>query len=150
MQATRAFMYGKLHRVTVTEANLDYVGSITIDPLLLAEAGIYPHTLVDVVNISSGERIQTYVIEGEAGSGCLCLNGAAAHCFRVGDLAIVMAYEQVPLSQIAGRESRAVLVDGENQVVETLRYVTPSLDQLGQPQNNRLGERYSERLPESA
>jgi len=142
MAATRRFMYGKLHRVTVTEANLDYVGSITIDPLLLEAGGIYPHTQVDVVNITSGGRIQTYVIEGPKGSGAICLNGAAAHQFKKGDLAIIMGYEDVPVDELAGRVSRAVLVDGRNRIVDVGSYRTPRLDELGQPENNRLGEIY--------
>ncbi|MEG6549949.1 aspartate 1-decarboxylase [Desulfocurvibacter africanus] len=139
-EATRLFMYGKIHRATVTGADVDYVGSITVDPLLLAAAGIYPHTMVDVVNVTSGERIQTYVIEGPAGCGDICLNGAAAHKFRAGDLAIIMAYEQVPLSQLPGRVSRAVHVDGRNRLVSVDKHVTPSLDDLGR--NSRLGEKY--------
>lgn len=142
MPATRSYMYGKLHRVTVTEADLNYVGSITIDPLLLSAAGIYPHTLVDVVNITNGNRIQTYVIEGESGSGCICLNGAAAHQFSPGDLAIIMAYEQVPIDELAGRENVAVLVDENNHISEILRYTTPVLEDLGQPENNRYGDKY--------
>lgn len=144
MTATRAYMYGKLHRVRVTEANLNYVGSITIDPDLLAAAGIYPHTEVDVVNINTGSRLQTYVIEGEAGSGCVCLNGAAARLCAPGDLVIIMGYEQVPVADIAGRESVAVLVDADNQVKEILRYTTPSLDGLGDPANNRRAELFDQ------
>lgn len=140
-EATRAFMYGKLHRVTVTDADVDYVGSITVDPLLLEAAGIYPHTLVDVVNVTNGERIQTYVIEGPAGGGDICLNGAAAHKFRKGDLAIVMAYEQVPVSQLPGRVSRAVHVDCRNRVARVDEHVTPALRELGRA--SRLGERYA-------
>ncbi len=139
-EATRAFMYGKLHRVTVTNADIDYVGSVTIDALLLGAAGIYPHTMVDVVNVTTGERIQTYAIEGPAGGGDICLNGAAAHKFRKGDLAIVMAYEQVPASQLPGRVSRAVHVDDANRVVRVAEHVTPRLDELGRA--SRLGERY--------
>ncbi len=142
MMATRRFMYGKLHRVTVTEANPDYAGSITIDPLLLEAAGIYPHTCVDVVNVTSGGRIETYVIEGPKNSGAICLNGAAAHLFKKGDLAIVMGYEQVSVSELSGRISRAVLVDGENRIREVNSYRTPGLNELGQPENNRLGEVY--------
>jgi aspartate 1-decarboxylase len=135
-------MYGKLHRVTVTEANLDYVGSVTIDPLLLEAAHIYPHTSVDIVNITSGSRIQTYVIEGPIGSGAICINGAAAHLFKRGDLAIIMGYEEVPISELGGRISRAVLVDQDNAICEVRRYRTPHLDELGRPENNRLGEKY--------
>ena len=98
MEPTRDYLYGKIYRCTVTQADLHYVGSITIDPLLLKAAGILPHTRVDVVNIANGARLSTYVIEGPSGSGVICLNGAAAHHFAKGDLAIIMAYEQVPVS----------------------------------------------------
>ncbi|MES9835776.1 MAG: aspartate 1-decarboxylase [Candidatus Thiodiazotropha sp.] len=140
MSPTRPFMYGKLHRVTVTEANLDYVGSVTIDPLLLQAARIYPHTGVDIVNISTGSRVETYVIEGPRGSGAICVNGAAAHLFKRGDLAIIMGYEQVPVAELAGRISRAVLVGQDNAIREVRCYKTPRLHELGRPENNRLGE----------
>jgi aspartate 1-decarboxylase len=142
MEATRDYMYGKIHRCTVTQAELHYVGSITIDPLLLKAAGILPHTRVDVVNIANGARLSTYVIEGPAGSGVICLNGAAAHHFAKGDLAIIMAYEQVPVSQIPGRISRAVHVDAANRIVAIDDHVTPSLDELGKPENNRFAQSY--------
>lgn len=140
--ATRAFMYGKLHRVTVTGADLNYVGSITIDPLLLEAAGLLPHTAVDVVNITNGDRIVTYIIEGAKGSGTICLNGAAAHQFSKGDLAIIMGYEQVPAHALPGRISRAVHVDSKNRIVTVDEYVTPSLADLGHPAANREGEVY--------
>lgn len=82
----------KIHRVKVTESNLNYVGSITIDQELIEAAGLYPNEKVSVVNISNGERIDTYVIKGERGSGKIALNGAAAHKFSPGDLIIIMAY----------------------------------------------------------
>jgi aspartate 1-decarboxylase len=135
-------MYGKLHRVTVTGAELHYVGSVTIDPELLAASGILPNTAVDVVNIDNGERITTYAIEGEKGSGTICLNGAAAHQFNKGDLAIIMGYEQVPANQLPGRISRAVHVDSKNQIVNIDEYITPSLSQLGKPENNRQFQEY--------
>jgi len=141
-EATRDYMYGKIHRCTVTQADLHYVGSITIDPVLLRAAGILPHTRVDVVNITNGARLQTYVIEGPEHSGVICLNGAAAHHFAKGDLAIIMAYEQAPLSQIPGRRSRAVHVDSENKIVAIDEYVTPGLHELGQPHNNRHAQLY--------
>ena len=140
--ATRPFMYGKLHRVTVTGAELHYVGSITIDPALLRAAGILPHTAVDVVNVSNGARLTTYVIEGPEGGGDICLNGAAAHHFSKGDLAIIMGYEMVPARDLPGRISRAVHVDGQNRITSIDEYVTPSLAALGQPTANRLGEKY--------
>ena len=145
-EATRDYMYGKIHRCTVTQAELHYVGSITVDPLLLRAAAILPHTRVDVVNIDNGKRLSTYVIEGPEGSGVICLNGAAAHYFSKGDLAIIMAYEQVPLSQIPGRKSRAVHVDGDNRIIGIDEYVTPSLDELGKPENNRLAQAYPTRI----
>lgn len=135
-------MYGKLHRVTVTGAELNYVGSITIDPDLLAAAGLLPHTAVDVVNITNGERITTYIIEGTKGAGTICLNGAAAHQFSKGDLAIIMGYEQVPAEQLPGRVSRAVHVDNKNRIVSIDEYVTPSLRELGNPASNREAEQY--------
>lgn len=142
MEATREFMYGKIHRCTVTGADLNYVGSITIDPALLRAAHLYPHTAVDVVNITNGARLTTYIIEGPEGGGDICLNGAAAHHFKTGDLAIIMGYERVPLSQIPGRVSRAVHVDEANRIVGVAEHVTPGLGDLGKPENNRLGEPY--------
>jgi len=141
-EATRDFMYGKIHRCKVTGADLNYVGSITIDPVLLRAAQLLPHTAVDVVNITNGARLTTYVIEGPEGSGAVCLNGAAAHHFNVGDLAIIMGYERVPLSQIPGRVSRAVHVDENNRIVSVAEHVTPGLDELGKPENNRLAQPY--------
>ena len=129
-ESTRLFMYGKIHRCRITEANLDYIGSITIDPLLLEATGIYPYTQVDVVNITNGNRLQTYVIPGSKGAGEICLNGAAAHLFSKGDLAIIMAYEHCPISGLVGRESKAVMVDNNNQLVEVISYTTPSIEQL--------------------
>ncbi len=143
-EATRDYMYGKIHRARVTEADLHYVGSITLDPVLLRAAGILPHTRVDVVNIANGARISTYVIEGSPDSGVVCLNGAAAHHFAKGDLVIIMAYEQVPVSAIPGRVSRAVHVDAANHILAVDDHVTPALDDLGRPENNRFAQVYRE------
>ena len=82
----------KIHRVTVTEANLDYIGSITIDEALMEAANIYAGEKVQVVDNTNGARIETYVIAGRRGSGCICINGAAAHLVNVGDTVIIMAY----------------------------------------------------------
>lgn len=82
----------KIHRVTVTEANLDYIGSITIDENLMDAANIYAGERVQVVDNTNGARIETYVIPGKRGSGCICINGAAAHLVHVGDTVIIMAY----------------------------------------------------------
>ncbi|HIJ37740.1 MAG TPA: aspartate 1-decarboxylase [Rhodospirillaceae bacterium] len=149
LEATRNYMYGKIHRCTVTQADLHYVGSVTVDPVLLRAAAIFPHTRVDVVNIANGARLSTYVIEGPEDSGVVCLNGAAAHHFRKGDLAIIMGYEQVPLSQIPGRKSRAVHVDQNNRILAIDEYTTPSLDELGKPENDRFAQAYATRLHEA-
>lgn len=82
----------KIHRVKVTEANLDYIGSITIDEALMEAANIYPGERVQVVDNDNGARLETYVIAGKRGSGCICMNGAAAHLIHVGDTIIIMAY----------------------------------------------------------
>ena len=85
----------KIHRVTVTQANVDYVGSITIDSTLMEAANIIRGEKVQVVNVTNGERLETYAIEGEAGSGVICLNGAAAHKASVGDVIIIISYAQM-------------------------------------------------------
>ena len=82
----------KIHRVTVTEADLDYIGSITIDEVLMEAAGIVENERVEVYNITNGERLATYAIKGERGSGCICLNGAAAHKAPAGSLIIIASY----------------------------------------------------------
>lgn len=82
----------KIHRVQVTEANLDYIGSITIDEALMEAANLYPGERVQVVDNTNGARLETYVITGKRGSGCICMNGAAAHLITVGDTVIIMAY----------------------------------------------------------
>ena len=88
-------MKSKIHRVTVTEANLNYIGSITIDSALIKAANILPGERVFIVNNNNGERFDTYVIEGEEGSGVICLNGAAARKAQPGDVVIIMAYAQM-------------------------------------------------------
>ena len=82
----------KIHRVQVTEANLDYVGSVTIDEALMEAANIYPGERVQIVDNTNGSRLETYVITGKRNSGCICINGAAAHLMHVGDTVIIMAY----------------------------------------------------------
>jgi len=88
-------MKSKIHRVTVTEANLDYIGSITLDEDLMDAANLLANEKVQVLNIANGERIETYVIKGERGSGVVCLNGPAAHKFTPGDIVIVISYAQI-------------------------------------------------------
>ena len=91
----------KIHRACVTEANLHYIGSITIDEELIEATGLYPNEKVAVVNINNGERIETYVIKGERGSGKIGINGAAAHKFSVGDLVIIMSYAMMTPDEAA-------------------------------------------------
>jgi len=89
----RWFLRSKIHKATVTEANLEYVGSVTIDKNLIDAVGILPYEKVQVVSNTSGARLETYVIEGEAGSGIICMNGAAAHLIKKGEEVIIMGYE---------------------------------------------------------
>jgi len=115
----------KIHRATVTEANLNYVGSITIAADLLEAAELLPYERVQVVNLRNGERIETYVIAGDAGSGVICLNGAAAHHFAPGDLAIIIAYVALTPEEARGWQPQVVFVDANNAIVRTARDEVP-------------------------
>lgn len=108
----------KIHRVTVTEANLNYMGSITIDENLLDASGILPHEKVQIVNINNGERFETYVIKGERGSGQICLNGPAARRVQLGDKVIIIAYAMLTLEESKTFSPTMVFVDDSNQVVK--------------------------------
>ena len=105
----------KIHRATITDANLDYVGSITIDADLIKRADLIPYEKVQIANISNGERFETYVIEGKAGSGVIALNGAAARKGSVGDLIIIIAYGHIEKSEADGFKPRIVHVDKNNR-----------------------------------
>ena len=111
----REFLNSKIHRATVTDANLNYVGSITIDSVLMQAAGLIEGQKVDIVNINNGERFSTYVITGK--SGDMCLNGAAARKVQVGDKIIVMAYAQFSQEELKSYEPKVVLVDEKNAIV---------------------------------
>lgn len=110
----------KIHRASVTEAELNYVGSITVDEALLEAAGIYEYEKVQVVNINNGSRFETYTIAGKRGSGVICLNGAAARCAQKGDKIIIMAYAQTEPEKIA--PPKVVFVDGENKILKITSY----------------------------
>ena len=110
-------MNGKIHRAVVTEANLNYVGSITIDPVLMEAADILPDEKVQIVNNNNGERLETYVIEGERHSGEICLNGAAARKVQVGDVVIIISYVQLEKSELADHQPNVVIVDEENKIM---------------------------------
>lgn len=110
----------KLHRATVTVANLNYTGSITIDRDLVDEAGIFIHEKVQIVNNNNGARFETYVIEGERGSGVLCLNGAAARLVQPGDKVIIMAYAQMTPEEAKNHKPVVLLLDDDNRIQEKL------------------------------
>ena len=111
-------MHGKIHRATVTESNLNYVGSITIDADLLDAACILPGEKVQIVNNNNGARLETYTIKGKRGSGEICLNGAAARCALQGDIVIIIAYAQMDEAEAKALEPKVVLVDGNNKIVK--------------------------------
>ena len=114
---------GKIHRATVVQAELDYVGSITVDEDLMDAAGIREYEQVQIVDVNNGQRFETYVISGERGSGMICLNGAAARCVSVGDKVILMAYAQLTPEEVkSGYAPQVVFVDEENKIVRTTTY----------------------------
>jgi len=111
----RMMFKGKIHRARVTEANLDYEGSLTVDQNLLEASGILHGEQVHVVNVTNGERLVTYAINGERGSGVICLNGAAAHRGKVGDLVIIISYGMIDDAELVNFSPKVVLVDEKNQ-----------------------------------
>ncbi|MDO4226674.1 MULTISPECIES: aspartate 1-decarboxylase [Neisseria] len=121
----RTMLGGKIHRATVTEADLNYVGSITVDQDLLDAAGICVNEKVQIVNNNNGERFETYTIPGERGSGVVCLNGAAARLVQKGDIVIIMSYVMLSEPEIAAYEPKVVLVDGQNKIRDVIRYEPP-------------------------
>ena len=110
------FLYGKIHRATVTDANLNYVGSITIDETLLNEAKLFEGQKVEILDINNGERFQTYIIKGKKNSGCICLNGAAARKVAIGDKVIIVAYAAMTLEEYQNFSPSIVRVDENNKV----------------------------------
>lgn len=115
----RPMMVGKIHRATVTQADLHYVGSITIDVDLLEAADLPVGQKVDVVNITNGSRLSTYVIPGERGSGEICINGAAAHLVDPGDLVIIIAYGMLADAEARTYTPKVVFVDEHNRILDT-------------------------------
>ncbi len=110
------FLYGKIHRATVTDANLNYVGSITIDETLLNEAKLFEGQKVEILDINNGERFQTYIIKGKKNSGCICLNGAAARKVVIGDKVIIVAYAAMTIEEYQNFSPSIVMVDENNKV----------------------------------
>ncbi len=113
---------GKIHRATVVQAELDYVGSITVDEDLMEAAGILEYEKVTVADVNNGKRLETYVIAGERGSGMICLNGAAAHYVEVGDKVIIMCYAQMDEAEARAFQPHVVFVDEKNRPVRVTRY----------------------------
>lgn len=113
---------GKIHRATVIQAELNYVGSITVDEDLLDAAGILEYEEVQIVDINNGSRFTTYTIAGERGSGMICLNGAAARCVSTGDKIIIMSYANMTPQEAKENPPRVVFVDDENKVSRLTRY----------------------------
>lgn len=112
----------KIHRAVVTQADLDYVGSVTIDTNLLRESGILEYEKVQIVDINNGNRFETYTIAGEEGSGIICLNGAAAKCVSVGDKVIIMAYANMSPEEAASHKPTVLFVDEKNSIVRKANY----------------------------
>ncbi len=116
----RTICRAKIHRATVTEANINYTGSITLDAQLMKAAGLSPYEQVHVVDVTNGARIVTYVIEGPSGSGTVCINGAAARLISAGDQIIVIAYAQVTTEELHSAAPAIVLVDERNRIRDVL------------------------------
>lgn len=112
----------KIHRATVVQSELDYVGSITVDEDLMDASGIYEYEKVQIADVNNGNRFETYVIAGEGGSGMICLNGAAAHMVSLGDKIIIMSYAQMEPSEIKDNKPKVVFVDDENKITRVTNY----------------------------
>ena len=120
MQLT--MLKGKIHRAVVKQAELNYVGSITIDPTLMEAAGILEYEQVQIVDVENGNRFETYTIDGEPGSGRICLNGAAARQVQVGDHVIIMAYCQMDTNEAKEHKPKVVFVDEDNHISRVSNY----------------------------
>lgn len=119
---TVEMLKGKIHRAAVTQAELDYVGSITVDEELLNAAGILEYEKVQIVDINNGNRFETYTISGEPGSGMICLNGAAARCVSPGDKVIIMAYGRYEEKEAQNHRPAVVFVDEKNRISKITSY----------------------------
>lgn len=119
---TVTMLKGKIHRAVVQQAELDYVGSITVDPELMEAAGIYEYEKVQIVDVENGSRFETYTIAGEPGSGMICLNGAAARMVQVRDHIIIMAYCEMAAEEAKTHRPYVVFVDEENKINNVARY----------------------------
>nr|WGD91860.1 aspartate 1-decarboxylase [Bacillus subtilis] len=116
----RTMMSGKLHRATVTEANLNYVGSITIDEDLIDAVGMLPNEKVQIVNNNNGARLETYIIPGKRGSGVICLNGAPARLVQEGDKVIIISYKMMSDQEAASHEPKVAVLNDQNKIEQML------------------------------
>lgn len=116
----RTMMSGKLHRATVTEANLNYVGSITIDEDLIDAEGMLPNEKVQIVNNNNGARLETYIIPGKRGSGVICLNGAAARLVQEGDKVIIISYKMMSDQEAASHQPKVAVLNDQNKIEQML------------------------------
>lgn len=112
----------KIHRATVTQADVDYVGSITIDEELMINSGILEYEKVQVADVNNGNRFWTYVIAGEKGSGTICVNGAAAHKVELGDKVIIMSYATMSEEEVKDNPPKVVFVDDDNKITRVTNY----------------------------
>ncbi len=123
--STRTLFKSKIHRATVTQADLEYEGSLTIDAVLMRAADILPYEEVHVWDVTTGARLTTYAIEGPEHSGVICVNGAAAHLVHPGDVIIIATFAQYEVSEAVGHRPTVVLVDGANRIVDEHHVETP-------------------------
>jgi aspartate 1-decarboxylase len=121
----RTMLKSKIHRATITDANLHYEGSVTIDPVLMEAADMLPFEQVHLLDVDNGARLATYAIEGERGSGEVVVNGAAAHLIGRGDTIIILSYVQLPEDRARSHQPRLVYVDGANRIERTGHAITP-------------------------
>lgn len=119
---TITMLKGKIHRAVVKQAELNYVGSITVDPELMEAANIYEYEKVQIVDVENGNRFETYTIAGEPGSGMICLNGAAARQVQVDDHIIIMSYCEMTPEEAKTHKPHVVFVDGDNKIIKKSRY----------------------------
>ena len=119
---TITMLKSKIHRATVTEARVDYVGSITIDEDLMDESGILEYEKVQVVDVNNGSRFETYTIKGKRGSGIICLNGAAAHCSKVGNKKIIMSYADMTVEEAKENKPTVIFVNDDNKIIRKTNY----------------------------
>lgn len=119
---TVQMLKGKIHRAVVVQAELNYVGSITVDPQLMEAAGILEYEKVQIVDVENGSRFETYTIEGERGSGMICLNGAAARMVQTGDHIIIMCYCEMTPEEAKNHKPKVVFVDDKNQIERITNY----------------------------